>query len=171
MSLLRAEDAAALRARFEQELEGPVRLLLFVREPAGLYIPGHDEPATGREVRRLLEEVASLSPRLHLEIHNPVAEPELARQYGIARWPALVIAPGAEGTPPEAAPALAPDHAALPKVGLIRFFGLPSGYEFATLIEDLIDVSRRRTRLSESTRQALASVQVPLHLQVFVTPT
>ena len=53
----------------------------------------------------------------------------------------------------------------------MRFFGLPSGYEFATLLEDLVDVSRRRTRLSEATREALERLPEPLHLQVFVTPT
>jgi alkyl hydroperoxide reductase subunit AhpF len=162
MSLLRAEDQAALRARFAQELEGPVRLVLFVREPSGLYLPGHDEPATGREVRQLLEEVAALSPRLHLEVHNPLVEPSLARQYEIARWPALVILPDSDGAQPDAAGRA---------TGRIRFFGLPAGYEFATLVEDLIDVSRRRSRLSEGTRRALASLRSPLHLQVFVTPT
>ena len=53
----------------------------------------------------------------------------------------------------------------------MRFFGLPSGYEFATVLEDLIDVSRRQTRLSAATRERLATLPAPLHLQVFVTPT
>jgi len=53
----------------------------------------------------------------------------------------------------------------------VRYFGIPAGYEFSTLVEDLIDVSKGTTRLSEKTREILATVDQDLHIQVFVTPT
>ncbi len=55
--------------------------------------------------------------------------------------------------------------------GSVRYFGIPAGYEFSTLIEDLIDVSKGTTNLSDKTREALATVDQDIHIQVFVTPT
>jgi hypothetical protein len=173
MALIGPTEQERLRARFETELDHDVTLLLFVQPPSGLYIPGRDEPQTARETRQLVEELAALSPRLHLAISNPRLEPELAQRYRIERTPALVLQPGVlaerrDGPGPEPAPE--PD-APQTGHGLVRFFGLPAGYEFATLVEDIIDLSRGRTRLTDATRQALAQLPAPLHLQVFVTPT
>jgi glutaredoxin-like protein len=53
----------------------------------------------------------------------------------------------------------------------VRYFGIPAGYEFSTLVEDLIDVSKGTTKLREKTREILATVDQDLHIQVFVTPT
>ena len=53
----------------------------------------------------------------------------------------------------------------------IRMYGLPSGYEFGTLIEAILDVSRGDSGLSPETRAALKDVTRPVHLQVFSTPT
>jgi len=53
----------------------------------------------------------------------------------------------------------------------VRYFGIPAGYELSTLVEDLIDVSKGTTNLSDRTREALATVDQDLHIQVFVTPT
>ena len=52
-----------------------------------------------------------------------------------------------------------------------RFFGIPAGYEFSTLVEDILDLSKGTTALSEKTRTALEEVDQDLHIQVFVTPT
>jgi hypothetical protein len=48
---------------------------------------------------------------------------------------------------------------------------MPAGYEFVTLIDVIIDVSKGRSPLSEQTRQSLAALSSDAHLQVFVTPT
>jgi glutaredoxin-like protein len=53
----------------------------------------------------------------------------------------------------------------------VRFSGIPSGHEFSTLIHDLILVSGRDSGLDPQTRQLLAVLKEPVHLQVFVTPT
>jgi alkyl hydroperoxide reductase subunit AhpF len=53
----------------------------------------------------------------------------------------------------------------------IRFFGIPSGYEFASLLEGILAVSRDDSGLAPETREALRAVTKPLHFQVFVTPT
>jgi len=53
----------------------------------------------------------------------------------------------------------------------IRFFGIPSGYEFTSVIEDIADVSRGKVDLQDKTREVLAGLTEPVHMQVFVTPT
>jgi hypothetical protein len=176
-------DQERIRSRFEQELKGDVRLVVFAQPPTGLYIPGREEPQTGRQTQALMEELAELSDKLHVEIHNPRLEPDVAAAYGVDRSPAVVVEPGTRREPSDGAAAGAPatpsasgsaGAAAKPAPsgrGLVRFFGLPSGYEFTTLLEDVVDVSRGRTRLSEASRAAAAALTAPLHLQVFVTPT
>jgi len=57
------------------------------------------------------------------------------------------------------------------KVYGIRFFGVPAGYEFGALLDDLIDVSRGVTELSLETKTLLNTLIKPIHLRVFVTPT
>ena len=53
----------------------------------------------------------------------------------------------------------------------IRFYGIPAGYEFASLIGDILDVSSGDSGLAPETKAALADLKEPLHLQVFTTPT
>ena len=53
----------------------------------------------------------------------------------------------------------------------IRMYGLPSGYEFGTLVEAILDVSSGDSGLSEPTRAALKDLATPVHVQVFSTPT
>ena len=71
---------------------------------------------------------------------------------GIARTPAIAILAGEK------------DHG-------VRFYGMPSGYEFGTLVDAILDVSSGDSGLSEPTRTALAQLTRPVHLQVFSTPT
>jgi glutaredoxin-like protein len=58
-----------------------------------------------------------------------------------------------------------------PKDYGIRYYGIPAGYEFSTLINDIMMVSRGESGLSAETKAYLAGLTQPLHLQVFVTPT
>ena len=53
----------------------------------------------------------------------------------------------------------------------IRLYGLPTGYEFGSLIDAIMDVSKGDSGLSPATRTALASLERDVHLQVFSTPT
>lgn len=170
MAFIRPADQDKLRARFERELQHDVRLILFVEPPTGLFIPGREESQTARPTQQLLEEVTSLSPKLLLEVHDPRTAPELAARYQVQRTPAIVLMPAMESTVDGPGSAAGPNGAG-PAGGLVRFFGMPAGYEFMALIDDIVDVSRSQTRLSDTTREALAALPGPVHLQVFVTPT
>jgi glutaredoxin-like protein len=52
----------------------------------------------------------------------------------------------------------------------VRYFGVPSGYEFAGFLEQLIDVGNGATDLAERTKQALRGLAKDVHIRVFVTP-
>ncbi len=53
----------------------------------------------------------------------------------------------------------------------LRFFGIPSGYEYSSLIEAILDVSKGKTGLNQKTKDALKTIDKDIHIQVFVTPT
>ena len=142
MGLLRDEVTAQLKTVFEA-LENPVRLAVFSQAMA--------DPES-EQVRRLVEELASVHDLLTAEPVNFVLDRERVEALGIARTPAVAVL-GAEK-----------DYG-------IRFYGLPSGYEFGTLVDAIVDVSSGDSALSEPTRQALATLAGPVHVQVFSTPT
>ena len=150
MAFLSPENQAEIRRIFE-DLTNDVRLTFFTQRESPIIIPGEDCP-TCEETRMLLEEVVALSDKLHLEIHEITAGSDAAREHGIDRLPALVMT--ADGVK-----------------GKVRYFGMPSGYEFSVLIGSLIDVSKAQVDLSEETINVLDDLDQDLHFQVFVTPT
>ena len=156
MPLISERDRTYLIEHFEQELVHDVRLALFRQRASGLYLPGQPPPTQSHtfaeQTRQILEEVASLSPKLSVEVHDVVQERQLAQQYKIDRSPTTLLLNGSAD-------------------GRVRFVGIPSGYEFAALIADIIDVSKGTNALSEETRSALGELTTPVHIQVFVTPT
>ena len=142
MALISEEVAAQLKEEFAS-LKNPVRLAVFSQALA--------DPES-EQVKRLVEELAALDPRLTAESYNFVLDKEKVDALGISRIPAIAIL-GAEK-----------DYG-------IRMYGLPSGYEFGTLVDAIVDVSSGDSGLSEGTRAALREIGQPVHLQVFSTPT
>jgi alkyl hydroperoxide reductase subunit AhpF len=51
------------------------------------------------------------------------------------------------------------------------FVGAPLGLELAALVSAIVVAGRGDSGLAPATRQALAVLQTPLHLEVFTTPT
>src|SRR5262249_49361006 len=134
------------------DLSEQVKLVFYTQRPSALVLPGQQECQSCEEEQQLLSEIVELSDKLTLEIHDVKDEPELARQAGIEKVPALVL----QG----------PNEA-----GAVRFFGLPAGYEFSTLIADIVDLSDSNLLLSEQTVAELRQLPEKVHIQVFVTPT
>ncbi|MFN3706002.1 MAG: protein disulfide oxidoreductase [Thermoflexales bacterium] len=143
---VRREVRQALAAMTE-----PVRIVLFTQQEGGAL-----ECGFCRETRQLVEEVVALSDKLRLEVHDLVADQALASQMGIDKIPAI---------------ALLRDERLQPRDFGVRLFGIPSGYEFGTFIQDLVLVSQARHDLSARTLEQLAALTGPVHIQVFVTPT
>ncbi len=150
MSLISDKDQQALRDLFAKRLRQDVTLTYFTQHDSVLSVPGQ-ECAYCRETRELLEDLEGLSDKLHLEVKDFVRDEVEAKQLGITRIPAIVLSGQNKGK--------------------VRFFGVPAGYEFSTLVEDLMTVSSGEPELLDSTKQALDALQQDLHIQVFVTPT
>ena len=53
----------------------------------------------------------------------------------------------------------------------VQFVGAPLGYEFTSLIDAVLMVSRQEHGLSDQSVQLLAAVTSPMAIQVFTTPT
>jgi len=141
MALLKADMQNEVRERFKK-LTGSVRLVNFTQK-----IECHH----CEETRRLTEEIASLSPKINSQVYNFALDKEKSRQYKIDKIPAIVV---------EAEK----DYG-------IRFFGIPGGYEFNSLISAIYDVSRKATDLSVESKDKISKIDKPIHIQVFVTLT
>lgn len=142
MPLLSDKDRSFLKDHFAKALVKPVRLLYFTQTIACQFC---------KETEQILREVAELSDKIKLEVYNFITDKQVADQYGIDKIPATVVMGET-------------DYG-------IRFYGIPSGYEFTSLIEDIVDVSRGKSALSEQTLQVIQAIKDPVHIQVFVTPT
>jgi len=147
MALISPRDRSVLREMFARS-QGTARLLVFVDSSAG----EKGCPYCG-QTAELVKELAELSDRLSYEVVDVAQSPQVAELYGIDKVPALALLRG-DGTDTR-----------------VRYFGIPAGYEFATLVEDLVDVASGTTRLSEQSRSKLSLIHQPIHIQVFVTPT
>lgn len=141
MAFLKDTDRDALRAEL-QGLAQPVKLVLFVDQ---------ENCESCDDTRQLLGEVADLSEQITLETYDVNADSAQAAQFRIDKAPAIAVMNGK-------------DYG-------IRYYGIPSGYEFGSLIDDIIDVSKGESDLQPATKQALAQLTQPIHFQVFVTPT
>ena len=143
MAIFSAEDEAAVRDLLAK-VERPVELAL-VLGPEEEPVAGAREIDFSTETRRVCEELAALSDKLSLTVHDAPA-------LGAERFPAIAVLPEGED------------------VG-IRYFGLPWGYELGSLIGACLDAGHRESSLAPESVERLATLERDLALEVFVTPT
>jgi glutaredoxin-like protein len=120
-------------------LAGDVRLSLRVR-PTGC--------DTCADTRALLQDLATLSPRLTLDVAEAGADP--------GHCPAIDV--------------LGLDHGGPVDYG-VRLVGAPLEFELTSLLDAIDTVASRDPRLSADTLGRLATLDRPVHVQVFSTPT
>jgi glutaredoxin-like protein len=142
MSLIPDENKEQVKNQLAEMLVNPVRLIMFTQELECQFCV---------QTKQLVTELAGLNDKILAEVHDFVADTELAKQFGVDKVPAMVIL-GQK------------DYG-------IRLYGLPYGYEFQTLMSALGAVSQGKTDLSEETKAKLHALNVPVHIQVFVTLT
>jgi alkyl hydroperoxide reductase subunit AhpF len=142
MPILNARDEDAVRKEFEK-VAGPVKLVVFSQELAAADLCRQNE--------QLVREVAALNANISVEVLNLAIDRDRAAAYGVDQVPAIVV----EG---------ARDYG-------IRFFGIPSGYEFSNLIDAIIVASTGEPALTDATRQSLSALAGDVHIKVFSTPT
>ena len=157
MTVIADKDRDIVRALLARELVHDVELLFFTRSRSQPSVHGADECQTCDETRELLDELVGLSDRLRLTTCDVATDSDTATRYNVTAVPTVLlrraesndIATGAN----------------------VRFLGLPSGYEFTTLLGDIVDVSKGATDLGPATLDAVRALDLPVHIQVFVTPS
>jgi glutaredoxin-like protein len=147
MSLISEKDAAFLRQEFEEKLANPVKLVMFTQTIECQFCA---------ETHQIVEEIAQLSEKITPEIYNFVTDKATADLFSVDKIPAIVVLRAEDGEDRDYG---------------VRFYGIPSGYEFTSLVEGIMDVSRGESGLQPQTKEALAALTEPVHFQVFITPT
>jgi len=104
-----------------------------------------------KETRELLDELRAVSDKVKVETYDFVKDAALARELGVSRIPAIAVCSESDRG--------------------LRFYGIPSGYEFASLVEAIRLVANAEVKLSAESRAFLDTLTADIHLQVFVTPT
>lgn len=140
MSLLSTEDRKYLTKEFRKKLKEGVVLHFF-----------QDGNEASKITEQILEELAGLDQRIAVRRYSFPQDEERVKQFGIDKAPAIAVA--------------REDH----DYG-IRFYGMPAGYEFSSLVEDVIDVSRGKFDLPRDVVEELQELDADVHIQVFVTP-
>jgi glutaredoxin-like protein len=142
MGILSDQQSIHLRSELAQTLTNLVTLTIFTQEYECNYC---------KETRELAQELASLNDKIRVQVFDFLKEKEKTSEYGIDRVPAIVI----EGK----------------KKTQAKFYGVPAGYEFSTLVKDIVQASKGETELAPASRKTLSALTAPIHIQVFVTPT
>lgn len=141
MAILSSTDAARVKDMLGG-MTSPVRLAFFTQTL---------NCETCEPTGQILHELAALTDKIAVEEHNFLLEKDLAASYGVDRVPAIV-------------PIGLEDYG-------IRFLGIPSGYEFMSLLDAILLVSNGESGLTAESRAAIDGAAGPIALQVFVTPT
>jgi alkyl hydroperoxide reductase subunit AhpF len=142
MAFLTPQNEQEVRRAFAA-LRDPVTLVVFSQSLAAAELCAENE--------RLVREVAALSDTITVEILNLAIDREQAERYGVDRVPAIVV----EG---------ARNYG-------IRFYGVPTGYEFGNLVEAIVLASTGEPALSAETKATLAGLTADVDIKVFSTPT
>jgi len=140
--MIPSEYTERIKKELEDKMKNSVKIIVFTQEVECQFCT---------KTRQLVEELAALNDKIEAKIYDFVADSETAKKYGVNMVPAIAIL-GKK------------DYG-------IRFYGIPYGYEFQTLMETIINISRGKTDLSEKVKKRLEEMSVPIHIKVFVTLT
>lgn len=147
MSMLSSADQDRLREQFSPMTQA-VRLLFFT-QTFGC--------ETCAQARSIVDELPPLTPLISVEEVNVVLDKDKAAAYGIDRTPAIALTTC--------------DESGAEVDTRIRFLGTPSGYEFVALVRAVVVAGGGESMLSQGAREQLATIDKPLTMRVFSTPT
>ncbi len=153
MPLLGEQEQQIVRERLGN-LERDVEIVLFT-DSSNVIAPGKEPCIYCKETEQLLKEIEPLSDKVHLVVYD------LSDEEGKKK---------AEEMRVEAAPTIILREKGSDAVN-IRYRGIPAGYEFASLLEDIEMIGRDGHGLPEDVVKTLNELPQEVVLQVFVTPT
>ena len=145
MALIRDEDKNYLSEEFKKYVTNDVDIVVFTTTK--------QECKYCKETIELASEVSELSNKIHLVKYTMEDNKEEATKFKVEKAPTTIVT----------------KHGSTD--GRVRYSGLPSGYEFGSLIEDLKNVSKWEADISSKALEIIKKIDKPVTIKVFVTPT
>ncbi len=145
MALIRDEDKKYLMDEFNKYVSNDVDIVVFTTSK--------EECKYCKESIELATEVSELSDKIHFVNYTMEENKDLASKFNVTKYPTTIVT----------------KHGSTD--GRIRYSGLPSGYEFGSLIEDIKNVSKWEADVSSKALEIIKKIDKPLNIKVFVTPT
>jgi glutaredoxin-like protein len=142
MPLLKDKDKAYLREEFKKNLKNEVKLYIFTSDDDCQYC---DQTV---QIAQELGETSDL-----IKIEELGLDSEKAKSWGIDKAPTTVVTLNGNEN------------------ARVKYIGIPMGYEFSSLVEDIRRTSRKDPELEPAVQKKLDEVDKPVKIQVFVTPT
>jgi glutaredoxin-like protein len=148
--ILSEEDKKTLKEMFDKSLKNPVEIVVYLDEKNN-----KETSDFARKIGELLMQINNKIKFEFLDAYDPKVEEEMKNKnllidkYGNRRGPIFVFK----------------------KYPGIIYYGLPSGEEFPIFLEDIIHVSNDHFDIDGATAKKLASINEPIDIYVFVTPT
>jgi glutaredoxin-like protein len=151
MPLLTDQLRSGLRDAFADRLDRALELRLVVSAHAT--DPDRKGCLSCDAARELMEDVVAAAPeRLSLTVVDLDANPSDPRAEGVSATPTLLISES--GQPAR-----------------IRYQGLPSGYEFATVVDAIARASKSDAGIKPANAARVEKLGAPVEIMVFVTPS
>ncbi|MGC8595477.1 MAG: protein disulfide oxidoreductase [Candidatus Kryptoniota bacterium] len=141
MAFIQEEDKAEIREQIG-DLTNDVKILVFTQDEDCQYCT---------DTAMIVEELSQLNDKISFEKYDIGVNNDIAARFGIKRTPGIVVMNGK-------------DYG-------IRYYGIPAGYEFVSLMNAVKNVGTSSTELSSETIEKLSQIKSPVHIQVFVTPS
>lgn len=135
------EETLSYVRKIFSKLQDKVTLYFFVDKESECPYCGDTE-----EILRIL---SSLSDKISVEKREKGSEE--AKNYKIPLFPAILIHGKDEYN--------------------VRYFGVPAGYEFGVLIEDIVDVSSGSVSIDPYLQDLITKIDREVRIMVFVSPT
>ncbi|MCD4657372.1 MAG: hypothetical protein K8S87_07485 [Planctomycetes bacterium] len=145
MGLLSEDDKKALQEQFGS-ITRKINIHFFTSKES-------DECPLCGETKQILDELAELSESFKIIEYDVNAEPDSKSKFNIEVVPAIVLT--------------LEDNKDLG----IRWYGIPAGHEFMTLIGAIIDVGTDKIDIPDWALEKIAEIGKPVDIKVFVTPT
>ncbi len=143
MGILSQEDSDYLKKEFEK-ITNNIIIEFFSTD-------NKDKSEQCDNIREIMAEIMGLTDKISLNEFNVDKDKEKAEKYNIKMAPVLIFNNKNNRN--------------------IKFYGVPSGYEFSSLIEDIMDLGTGKIDFDEGIEDKVKAIDKHVNIMVFVTPT
>ena len=154
MGFFKEEDVKEIKKILADKLTDEVSIDLFTKKSSKLIIQGEENQDCPycESVVEMMNEFIGMSDKIKLNVYDIKENEEEAKKHNIENVPALVFNGKKEGT--------------------LIFYGIPTGYEFATMLETLTALSSDKIEVfSEDMQNYIKGIEKEITFKVFVTPS